>query len=128
MQYVTMSEFLMNKVTLDQLPDELVANANITVPRANELLEAFGSYRKCDSGYRTPEDQARINPSAPKSKHLMCQAIDLSDPDGSLDAWCLKNLATLEKIGLWLEDPGHTVGWTHLQIVAPGSGHRIFIP
>lgn len=128
MQYITIDDFLMNKTTLDQLSPELVGNANTTVPRANELLEAFGEYRKCNSGYRTPEDQARINPSAPKSKHLTCQAIDLSDPDGSLDVWCLKNLSVLAKIGLWLEDPSHTVGWCHVQVVPPGSGNRVFIP
>lgn len=128
MQYVTMDEFLMGRTTLDQLSDELVANANTTVPRANELLDAFGEYRKCNSGYRTPEDQARINPKALHSKHLSCQAIDLSDPDGKLDDFCLKNQDVLAKIGLWLEDPKSTPGWTHVQVVAPGSGHRVFIP
>lgn len=128
MQYISMDEFLMNKTTLDKLPSELVANANTIVPRVNELLDAFGSYRKCNSGYRTLEDQMKINPSAPHSKHMECAAIDLSDPDGSLDAWCLKNLDVLAKIGLWLEDPGHTVGWSHLQCLPPKSGNRVFIP
>ena len=38
----------------------------------------------------------------------------------------------LERIGLWMEHPGATVGmkapWVHLQIVPPGSGARVFVP
>jgi uncharacterized protein YcbK (DUF882 family) len=87
MRYISIVDFLMGRATLDTLPPNLVANANTIIPRANALLDAFGEYRGCNSGYRTPADQARINPSAPQSKHTLCEAIDLEDADGRLQAF-----------------------------------------
>ena len=62
------------------------------------------------------------------SKHLAGAAADIADPDGLLAKWCISNLQALKNIGLWMEDPGHTIGWVHLQMMAPKSGNRVFIP
>src|SRR5258708_1664530 len=126
MNYISITDFLMNRTTLDQLPPDLVANANIIVPKANDLLDKFGSYRACNSGYRSPEDQARINPKATHSKHLSCQAIDLEDKDGKLNQFCKNNTQILEDLGFWCEE--RQGGWQHLQIIPPASGHRWFNP
>jgi len=68
-------------------------------------------------------------PGAAKgSKHLSCQAIDLEDRDGRLDAWCMAHLGVLEELQLWLEHPDATPGWCHLQILPPRSGLRVFYP
>lgn len=128
MKYISMDEYLMGRTTLDKLPDDLVRNANTIVPRANDLLSKFGEYRGVNSGYRTPEDQARINPGAPKSKHLTCEAVDLEDKDGRLKSFCKSNLGALASIGLWMEDPASTPTWVHIQCVPSKSGNRIFIP
>lgn len=66
--------------------------------------------------------------AAKNSKHIVCQAIDLNDHDGRLDAWCLANLDALEELGLWLEHPDATPGWCHLQTQPPRSGNRVFEP
>lgn len=118
----------MGRARLTDLPDELQVNVNTIVPRANELLEAFGSYRKVNSGYRRPEDNAKVPSPKPKSKHLTCQAVDLEDRDGKFKAFCVANVKLLESIGLWMEAPASTPTWVHVQCVPPGSKRRIFQP
>jgi hypothetical protein len=100
----------------------------MTVERVNLLLEAFGEPRRVNSGWRPAAINAGVPNAAAKSKHMTCQACDLNDDDGSLDAWCMANLQILERIGLWLEHPDSTPRWTHWQIVPPGSGNRVFRP
>ena len=113
-------------------PDELTAtlrwNAEITVARANDLLASFGEYREVNSGWRPAIVNATTPGAAMRSKHMTCEAIDLSDPDGDLDEYCLTHLDLLEGIGLWLEHPSSTKNWTHIQTCAPRSGKRVFFP
>ena len=123
MKYISMNEFLMGRAKLEDLSNELCWNANVTVTRANELLEAFGKYRKVNSGYRRPSDNVAAG-GAPKSKHMSCQAVDLSDPDGKLHKFCKENPQLLETIGFWCEE--RQGGWQHLQIVPPKSKKRWF--
>ena len=123
-----MTDFLMNKIKMEDLSPELIANANTIVPRINELLDRFGEYRKCNSGFRSAADQARINPKVTKSKHMIAAAIDLSDPDGKLGKWCLNNTKILEELGLYCEAISSTPGWVHFQIFPPKSGNRFFYP
>ena len=123
-----MNEFLMNRVTYSSLSDELKENATILLMKVNELLKLFGEYRQCNSGYRTPEDQQRINPKSTTSKHLTCQAIDIADKDKKLANWCHKNEYLLAKYELYCEDTNSTSTWVHFQIVPPKSGKRFFIP
>ena len=59
---------------------------------------------------------------------MLGQAIDIADPEGDLDQYCIDHILVLQKIGLWLEDPSSTKGWTHLQIVPPKSMRRVFYP
>lgn len=84
------------------------------------------------SGLRDPAQQLQLikegKSNALNSKHLAGAACDIYDPEGLLADWCLSNLDALKNIGLWLEDPGHTKNWVHVQIFAPLSGKRIFIP
>jgi hypothetical protein len=112
----------------DELTDDLRWNAASTVDRVNQLLEAFGESRKVNSGWRPAVVNAATPNAAKRSKHMTCEACDLSDVVGSLDAWCMQNLEALERIGLWMEHPSKTPGWAHVQIVAPRSGLRVFHP
>lgn len=77
---------------------------------------------------RSLADQKRINPSAMGSSHLYGCAVDISDADGKLKAWCVANKAKLVECGLWMENPESTKTWCHLQSYAPKSMNRIFNP
>lgn len=120
----------------------LEKDANILVCKISLLMSRFGKYRKIVSGWR-PESFNKATPgSAPKSKHIYCQAADLEDVEGSLAKWCLSNIEALKEIGLYMESPDYTKtgstlrpglpaineGWVHLQIVPPKSGNIVFIP
>lgn len=133
---ITRDDFFMgrDKAYPHDLTDEIEANAQVTIDRANLLLTRFRAEtgdtyaRKVNSGWRPPSVNAATPGAARKSKHMLGQAIDIDDDNGALDEWCAANLLALEEIGLWLESPKHTDGWCHLQIVPPRSGNRVFIP
>jgi hypothetical protein len=126
MKYISMNEYLMGRIKLQDLPPEYQANVNTLIPKINELLERFGEYRKCNSGFRTIEDQKRINPKSMKSNHLTCSAIDLSDVDGKLNKWMKSNPKVIEELDIYMEE--RQGGWQHIQIVKPHSGNRWFNP
>lgn len=115
------------------------ANARETVLRVNALLAmmmADGIPLEASprtgtlvaSGWRPPEINAHIPGAAPRSRHLTAQACDLYDPEGLLDDWCLDHPDALAELGLWMEHPGATKGWCHVQITPPRSGRRVFFP
>lgn len=118
----------MGRAKLEDLPPEHVANINTLIPKINELLERYNRPVPMNSGYRTVEDQKRINPKAMKSKHMEGAAIDLGDKDHNLRYFILNNVKILEELDLYMEDPSHTATWVHLQCIPPKSGRRIFIP
>lgn len=119
-----------------ELTPEIQANAVVTVNRVNELLAAFyatqpeGSYRTVNSGWRPPDVNAATIGAAKNSRHLTGEACDLSDDDEALDDWLLTQpgVAAMVRIGLWQESPTTTPRWSHVQIVAPASGRRVFLP
>jgi len=127
---VTLADYYMGRDALhaEELTAELRANAEATVRRANILIARAGIACSVNSGWRPHAINARVANASARSKHLTCEAIDLSDECDALDEWCLAHLAVLEDIGLWLEHPSATPGWCHVQIVAPGSGRRVFMP
>lgn len=94
----------------------------------NVIRHAYGKPMYVNSGLRSQADQARINPSAPKSKHLLGQAVDFRDNDGKLWKWFMDNMDLCEKLGVYFEDKASTPTWCHLQTVPPKSGKRIFKP
>lgn len=75
-----------------------------------------------DGGFRGPDSKT----GAPGSQHRKAHAVDVYDPFSELDNWLTDDL--LAEFGLYREHPGSTPGWCHLQDVAPGSGHRTFLP
>jgi zinc D-Ala-D-Ala carboxypeptidase len=108
--------------------DEQAANLATLLDRMNQVRTLYNIPMIVTSGLRSEADQQRINPSAPKSKHLLGCAADVQDKDGSLREWVLSNLAKMKEIGLWFEDFRYTDGWVHFQILPPLSGHIIFVP
>lgn len=117
-----------------ELTDSIRASAAETVARANLLLSSYrlntkdDEPRKVNSGWRPAIINAATPNAAPRSKHMLGQAIDISDPEGDLDEWCLEHAEVLEAVGLWQEHPSATKGWCHVQIVPPKSGRRVFYP
>lgn len=141
MALITLSQYYMGRDLKfpGQLSKELRNNAGITVTRANTLLglaESQGVTLELhpvngslvSSGWRPPAINTATPGAALRSKHMTCQAIDIYDPDGDLDDWCLAHLSALETAQLWLEHPSATKGWCHLQIIPPRSGRRVFYP
>jgi uncharacterized protein YcbK (DUF882 family) len=124
---ITMEEYLMNRAEFNKLSKEYQTNALTTVERANKLLEAFGEYRKVNSGYRRPEDNAAAGGSK-MSNHMKCSAIDLEDKDKRLSEFIKTNIELVKDLELWFESPEHTPTWLHAQIIPPKSGKRFFIP
>jgi uncharacterized protein YcbK (DUF882 family) len=127
---ITLNDYFMGRDAhyAHELDHVLRRNANLTVARANALLAHAGITAAVNSGWRPRAVNASIPNASPNSKHLTCQAIDLADDGNHLDAWCLRNLRVLARIGLWLEHPSATPGWCHVQVVAPRSGRRVFEP
>lgn len=113
---------------MDKLSDEQIRNLNTLIVKVNELLDRYNKPITMNSGYRSLEDQMKINPKAPNSKHCECAAIDLGDQDHNFRYWCLTHINYLIELELYMEDPSHTLTWIHLQCIAPHSGHTIFIP
>lgn len=80
------------------------------------------------SGWRPKKINAKTPGAARFSLHMSAKAIDISDPDGLIDEWCISNTKVLRELGLYLEHPSATKGWCHLQSVPPKSGRLIFYP
>jgi hypothetical protein len=128
---ITLQDYFMGRERTygSELTPEYRANAARVLEAVNALLGEFGESRKVTSGWRPAAVNAKTRNAAPKSKHMTCQAIDLADPEGDLDEWCMEDLgARIAKHGLYLEHPAATKGWCHLQIVPPKSGRRVFYP
>jgi hypothetical protein len=104
--------------------EEVRRNAQTLCNRVNGLLLHLSRSPRASSGFRTKAANAAAG-GAPHSHHLKGEAVDLEDRDGSLEAAITDEL--LAQFGLYREDPKRTVGWVHIQSVAPASGHRTFM-
>jgi Peptidase M15 len=124
---ITRKEILMGRDAKFPLTDKQESNLKIFLDRINELREIYAKPMIVTSGYRPPEINAAVG-GAPKSKHLDCLAIDVADPDGSLDLWLEKHVELLEKLEFYVEHKDYTPGWAHIQLGAPISGVRFFAP
>lgn len=114
----------------EELTDAINRNAQVTVDKANRLLERAGrsDVDKVSSGWRPASVNDATANAARSSRHLTAEAVDLPDADRTLAEWCVDNLDVLGEIGLWMEDPRWTPTWVHVQTVPPGSGKLVFIP
>ena len=79
--------------------------------------ETYGGFR--------PQSCAQ---GATHSSHKEGLAVDIYDPKGEVDDWCIGNLKRLEECGIYIEAPSSTAGWSHWTIHPPASGHRVFLP
>lgn len=129
---ISLTDYFGHMSRIEQPTPEVEANALQLLAKVNALLAEIpleeAKAPRVNSGWRPASYNANVPGAAPKSKHITGQAIDLADPEGALDDWCMNNLATLERAGLWLENPLATKSWCHLQSAPPRSGNRVFIP
>jgi len=118
------------------LTPEIVQAATHLLRKVNALLALSGlrledhptTRTPISSGWRPPVVNAATPNAAPRSRHMTGDAVDLYDPEGEIDEWCMEHLDTLAELGLWLEHPSATKGWSHLQQVPPRSGRRVYYP
>lgn len=94
----------------------------------NQVRNKYGKPMIVTSGFRSKEDQERINPTVKNSAHMMAAACDINDPDKNLWGWCLDNLDFIAKCGLYLENRLSHQRHVHFQVIAPESKMRIFNP
>lgn len=139
---ITLDEYWMgrDKTHKSDLTPVIIANATRTVAAANKLLAIIAQSWDVDldihpvnkslvsSGWRPPAINAGVPGAAVRSKHMTGDAVDIYDPDGDIDEWCLDNLKQLESCGIWLEHPAATKGWSHWQTIPPRSKNRVFYP
>ncbi len=127
---ITKEEVLKGRIKEEELSPEMQENLEILIEKINKVRDAYGKPMTVTSGLRTMEDHLRIykekgitdkSKIPMKSKHLYCQAVDISDPHQELQKWCEKNVSLLEEIGLWMESFSATKNWCHFQIVPYGS-------
>lgn len=99
--------------------------------RVNALFsEALGLPCELRSGHRTRAKTLSLIAAGYRAalggNHELSLAVDVADPDNIADNDITDEL--LASYGLYREAPLSTDTWTHLQSVAPKSGHRTFIP
>lgn len=134
---ISMDELLQGKIKLQDVPKEHQENLKILLDRINIIRTKYGKSMTVSSGYRSKEDHLRIykekgitdTAKIPmKSHHLFGRAVDIADPNQSLQKWIKDNVKVLEDAGLWMEDFSATKTWCHFQCVPPGSGKRFYMP
>lgn len=130
---LTVEELLMGRVKMSDLSEQDQKNVKETVRRINLLFEGFvwPHKKKVNDGYRRPQDKPKNGASM--STHFSGLAVDLDDElAGEVWKYVFENRKRMKEIGVWAEHPNwtHSSGgtWMHLQIKAPKSGKRFYVP
>lgn len=131
---------LIKDTNFSSLPKDTQDNLMTLLERINKIRDAWAHSMLVTSGLRTMAEHLAIyaakgitDPSRipMKSAHLVGAAVDISDPNRDLQAWCKANEALLGSVGLWMEDFSATSSpsaWCHFQVYPPKSGKRWFMP
>ncbi len=106
---------------------DLVENMEELLSRINDLERELEMKFGVSSGYRPKEINDTLKNASKNSWHTRCAAIDIQDPHQYLSKLLKSNQGLLEKHDLYMEDPGDTPTWCHLQIFPPVSKKRVFI-
>jgi hypothetical protein len=125
---ISRDEILMGRDKQYPLTGPMEVNLEKLLKAVNKFRAVYGKPLRVTSGYRPAAINSQVKGAAKASNHMVCLAVDLADSGGKLAEYCLNNLKLLEEFGLWMEDPGFTKGWVHLQCVPPRSGSRVFKP
>jgi len=129
---ITLQAYWMGRDTqyAEELTDEIRANAQATVDKANELLARAGrsDIHTVNSGWRPKTVNESTANSGSQSRHITAEAVDLPDRDRTLATWCADNLDIARELGIYYEDFRWTPTWVHMQIVPPKSNKVVYIP
>ncbi len=125
---ITREQYMMGRDVKYPLTPDCEKNWPILLGYVNELEDELQMLFEVDSGYRPKEINDKCKNAAPNSWHIYCAAIDIKDPRQYLGRLLYANKGLLEKYNLYMEHPKATPTWVHLQIYAPKSGNRIFVP
>lgn len=131
---ITYPDYLMGREKNYLLTSDVVQNAPILLEKVNKLLAyavecGITLYTNpiwkslVSSGWRPKELNAATPNAAPRSKHITGHAVDVYDPEGSIDNWLTDDI--LRQFDLWREHPSQTKSWCHLQDIPPGEGTRV---
>jgi hypothetical protein len=126
-----MQQYLMGREVAEPVSETQWQNAaqllfrvcNLLVEVPKELI--LSDTNIVSSGYRPPLMNKKVGGS-PNSAHLVCQAVDIKDPNGQLAAYLAANQPLLVKHQLWMEDPAATKTWCHLDTRV--RNNRVFKP
>jgi hypothetical protein len=124
---ISRREYLGGRELIEPLTPKKEDNLLKLLGAINMFRTIYGKPMIVTSGYR-PESINRAVGGAKKSKHLTCEAVDISDRNAELAIFCLNRLDILQACGLWIENPEKTPGWVHFQCVPPRSGNIVFNP
>lgn len=110
--------------------EEIQKNATVLLDKVNSLLSDLGITKVAvSSGWRPSAINSAIANAAKRSGHLVGKAIDLVDTDGKLKEAIKAKPDLLRKYDLFLEHPGSTPTWCHLDCVSRvDRPSRIFKP
>ena len=129
---ITEQEILKGEVC----PPEYKENLKELLVKLNKLRDLWAKPMSITSGFRSWETHLRVyrdkgitdlSKIPSKSKHLYCQAADISDPNFELTKFCKEHTKEMEEIGIWFEDD-MSVKRLHIQSVPPKSNSRWFKP
>lgn len=115
--WITSSGKYPERADSEELTIKVKDNAQLLLDSVNDLLVALSidlSKVSISSGFRPSNVNSKIPNAAKKSLHMTGLALDLSDPDGSIDRAIEANPELLVTYGLWLESPKSTPKWCHL--------------
>ena len=134
-QYITASGKYPERLNSPELTDELKENARALLEKVNIILNEVGVHSvTVSSGFRPSNVNANIENAAPKSAHMLCQAIDIVDDKfQTIARLVFARQDLMIKHDLWQEDMRSTKGknsnWLHLD-VKPRSERplRVFKP
>lgn len=114
-----------------QFTPELLANAQKLLIQVNALLNDLGiKSAAVSSGWRPPTLNAATPNAAKNSYHQICLAVDILDnAKQDLAHLVASRPDLLKKYNLWLESPGSTKNWAHLDLgVRTDRPSRVFLP
>lgn len=124
---ITFKELLSGHI-INDLPILHQHNLEDLLVKMNKIRDAYGKPMIPTSGYRSLQDQMRINPKCPKSGHMRGECVDIQDSNDELREFILQNKQLIVDLGLYLEDFRYCKGWIHFSIKPPASGNRVFVP
>lgn len=128
---MTINEMLVNQnIRYDKLNKNIKRNIDELLYKISIVRFHYDKIMKVNSGYRTSAYNKKIG-GAKNSYHTQGLAIDVHDPTHNLHNWLTQNTIGQEivtRLDLYLEDSNYTKTWCHIQLRAPKSGNRIFIP